>query len=258
LGGFSMVSADMNCAEKIMEEAWEVRNLSNNLLDSKESRNLYTEAQADYVRKSRQCAREMVQAGEWQEFSDFYKTLDDVNKESLHFVVEGIISEAFYNDEASAELLKGRGEDYFPGYGYGKPGYTYRKGQELEREHLYAYWQDEEITEENAMEKELMMDVKLVIKLQIALGEEFLQELGKFEILIDEEIHMVSKVKISKKVTMKTKQKRKFAYEKVWFELWEAQKKWFGSLDWKKVGKTFQFDRMPTGEDVIIAAEIIE
>lgn len=257
-GAFYMAHADLRCAENIMAESWELRSLSNGQLDSKESRTLYAETHSDYVRKSRQCARELVQANEWQEFSDFYKTLDEINKDSLHFVVEGIISEVFYHDRDAAELLKDRSDNYFPGYGYGKPGYTYRKGQELTREHLYAYWQDEEITEENGMEKELLMDMKLVIKLQLALGGEFLEEIGKFEVLIDEEIHTVVKVKVHKKVTMKTVQKRKFAYEKAWFELWEAQKKWFGSLDWHLVGKTFQFDRVPTGQDVIVAAEVIQ
>jgi hypothetical protein len=243
-------------ASGLLKKAWQVRELSTKLGESKENREAYNTAHNEFIKTSRDFARELVEKKQWKEFSEFYKELDQVGKQGLQFVVEGIIEEAFNNRETT-EFSKDKTQEYFPGYGYGKPGYTYRKGQEVKREFQYAYWKDEVIEEETSQEKEMTMELSLALKLKVELGE-LLEEVGTFDIEIDEKITQVMKVKFKKSVKINTKQKRKFAYEKVWFEMWEAKKKWFGSLDWKLVGKTFQFDQNPTGEAVVMEATVEE
>jgi hypothetical protein len=245
----------IDMTKPLIQKSWEVRELSTRLAESKELRNSYLEEFSTFVKNSRETAKTIVEEDRIEEFSTFYKSLDDMGKQSLEFVVKAIIELGFENRKAGEEQI--RAQDYFPGYGYGKPGYTYRKGQEVDREHLYAYWKDEEIEEETSSEKELTMEISLAMKFKIELGEA-VQELGKFDIDIDGKIVEVMKMKVTKSVKIKTKQKRKFSYEKAWFELWEAKKKWFGDLDWKLAGKTFQFDRFPTGEDVIVEASVVE
>ena len=199
-------------------------------------------------------ADQLVNGGDWKIFSDYYKTLDDAGKQNLEFVVQGIISKVFLKEDRTDSKLNS--QEYFPGYGYAKPGYTYRKGEELEREFLYAYWKDEVIDEITSMEKELTIELKLLAQLKLAIPE--LIEGVKAEVNIDGTIHQVVKIKVKKELKIHTKQKRKLGVEKAWFKIYEAKKKWWGDLEWKYAGKTYQHDTAPTGEQVIIEAEVAE
>ena len=143
-------------------------------------------------------------------FFDYYKTLDDAGKQNLEIVVQGVISEVFMNEDNHNVSLNS--QEYFPGYGYAKPGYTpYRKGEEVEREFLYAYWKDEEIDELTSMEKELTIEVKLLAQLKLAIPE--LVEGVKAEVNVDGTIHQVVKIKIKKELKIHTKQKLKLGVE---------------------------------------------
>ncbi|PCJ19107.1 MAG: hypothetical protein COB02_08635 [Candidatus Cloacimonadota bacterium] len=234
----------------VMAQSWTVRDLSTKAGVSKETRTQYMGAMNTFVKKSRALAKDLIKDNDVESFSTYYKTLDIAGKESLEFVVEAIIEESFHAENR----IEINAQDYFPGYGYGKPGYVYRKGEELKRKFLYAYWKDEEVEEITNFEKELMIEIKLLAKLKAAIPE--LIEGVKLDIDIDGSIHEVVKIKFTKKVTIKTKQKRKFGVEKVWFKLFEAKKKFWGDLSWKYVGKTFQNDTMPTGEAVITEATV--
>ncbi|MCJ8346297.1 hypothetical protein MJH12_12200 [bacterium] len=235
---------------KVMDQSWLVRDLSTKTGESKEDRTRYMGEMNSFVKQSRALAQDLVENDNIESFSKYYKTLDVAGKESLEFVVEAIIEKSFHSEKR----IEINAQDYFPGYGYGKPGYVYRRGAEVKRDFLYAYWKDEEIEEITNFEKELLIDVKLVAKLKIAIPE--LIEGVKFDLDIEGSIHQVVKIKFSKKVTLKTKQKRRMGVERVWFKLFEAKKKFWGDLSWKYVGKTFQNDTMPTGEAVITEASV--
>ena len=238
----------------IHQLAWEVRDNSNRVAVSKEQAMIYQKTLETFESNSNALAKQLVQAGDWKTFSDYYKTLDDAGKQNLEFVVQGIISRVFLSGNNTDFSLNS--QEYFPGYGYAKPGYTYRRGEEVEREFLYAYWKDEEIDEFTSMEKELTIEVKLLAQLKLAIPE--IIEGVKADVDVDGTIHQVVKIKIKKELKIHTKQKLKLGVEKAWFKLYEAKKKWWGDLEWKYAGKTYQHDTSPTGEQVIIEAEVAE
>ncbi len=236
----------------IETRAWEVRELSNDLLKDRSVRSEYEEKYSGFVKESRELAREIVAAGEWQEFSEFYKGLDSMGRQNYEMVVKGILEELFRQSDY-VEGMKIRAQDYFPGYGYAKPGYTYRKGRETKRDFLYAYWKEEEITESASMVKELTIEISLLAKFQLEFPK--LEVLEKLNVNIEGKIYECVKIKVEQSRTIKTRQQRKFGYEKAWFELFEAKKKWFGDLEWQLVGETFQHDNTPTGESVVTSIE---
>lgn len=252
LFGLTIVQASghmVSCTEGIMSRAWKVRGLSEKMMTSKEARAEYTSEFSTYIKESHQCARDLVSTNQWEDFSEFYKSLDDINKQALDFVVKGLIREMFHNNKSDSNF---KAEEYFPGYGYATPGYQYRKGKELKREFLYAYWVDEEIEEETSESKEYTFEAKLYAKLKVDLGPA-MELIGSANVDIGGELTYVKKVKMSKSYKIKMKQKRKFGYDRVYVELYEAKK---GSSKWKLVGKTFQFDRWPTGEQVVFDAQV--
>lgn len=238
----------------IHDQAWIVRDNSTRVAESISEAKVYEKALNDFEELSRQLATKLVESGTWKVFSDYYKTLDPTGKQNLELVVQGIVV-ALFNSEDSRGLNL-QAQEYFPGYGYAKPGYTYRKGEEVGREFLYAYWKEEVIDEFTSMEKELTIEVKLLAKLKLAIPE--LIEGVKAEVDIDGTIHEVVKIRVKKELKIHTKQKLKLGVEKIWFKLYEAKKKWWGDLEWKYAGKTYQHDTVPTGEQVITEAEVIE
>ena len=238
----------------IHDQAWIVRDNSTRVAESLAEAKVYEKALNDFEELSRQLATKLVESGTWKVFSDYYKTLDPTGKQNLELVVQGIVVALF--NSADSRGLNLQAQEYFPGYGYAKPGYTYRKGEEVGREFLYAYWKEEVIDEFTSMEKELTIEVKLLAKLKLAIPE--LIEGVKAEVDIDGTIHEVVKIRVKKELKIHTKQKLKLGVEKIWFKLYEAKKKWWGDLEWKYAGKTYQHDTVPTGEQVITEAEVIE
>lgn len=250
---FSNPQADMiQKASVIHEMAWQVRDNSNRVAASISEAKLYEHTLSDFEKSSLQLAKELVKIGDWKAFSEYYKTLDPTGKQNLELVVEGIIAEIFLAKDAGDLSLQA--QEYFPGYGYAKPGYTYRRGEEVGRDFLYAFWKEEQIDEFTSLEKELTIEVKLLAKLKLAIPE--LVEGVKADVDIDGTIHEVVKIRIKKEMKIHTKQKRKLGVEKAWFKLYEAKKKWWGELEWNYVGKTYQHETVPTGEQVITEAEI--
>jgi|GEM_PF-1379365 len=248
----SFANPMLESVTSINESAWKVRQLSNEMSTQSQDRQSYEAAHTQLQAESKKFATELVENNQWKEFSELYKTLDSMEKQNLEMVVENILAQVFQNQETLNVELSA--QEYFPGYGYAKPGYTYRKGEEVGREFLYAYWKDQEIEESTSMEKELMIEVKLLAKFKAAIPE--LIEGVKLDIEIDGQIHEVVKIKVKKEMKIKTKQKLKFGVEKAWHKLYEAKKKWWGDLEWKEVGKTYQHDTVPTGEAVVTDAEI--
>ena len=238
----------------IHEMAWQVRENSNRVATSQEEAKVYQKVLDKFESQSSLLAKQLIKAGDWRIFSDYYKTLDDTGKQNLELVVQGIIGQIFFQEDDGDFKLQS--QEYFPGYGYAKPGYTYRRGEELDREFLYAYWKDEVIDEITSMEKELTIEIKLLAQLKLAIPE--LIEGTKADVNIDGVIHEVINIKIRKETKIHTKQKRKLGVEKAWFKLYEAKKKWWGDLEWKYAGKTYQHDTTPTGEQVILEAQVVQ
>jgi len=246
--------AFLSWTSEVSDSGWKLREMSATL-SSNENRREYESLMLTWKDQSSRLAERLVQDDQWKGFSAFYKKLDDAGKQNFHFVVKGILARLsqVQNQGDVDHFLQA--QEYFPGYGYAKPGYQYRRGEEIKRDFLYAYWKDEEIDEKTSEFREMTLDVKLVQKIKIAIPE--LIEGVKFDIDIDGQIHKVVKVKFNKEVTIRTKQKRKVGVEKVWFKLFEAKKKWWGEPTWKLVGKTFQHDSAPTGESIVTEAEVI-
>ena len=241
-------------ASEVSESRWRLRELDSKL-SSNTDRQPYESQHLAWKEKSSQLAEKLVEQNKWKSFSSFYKELDEVGKQNFHFVVQGVLARLSDQHEPEKVQTFLQAQEYFPGYGFAKPGYIYRRGEEVKREFLYAYWKDEAIDEKTSESREMTLEVKLVEKIKIAIPE--LIEGVKFDLEIDGQIHKVVKVKFNKEVTIRTKQKRKVGVEKAWFKLFEAKKKWWGEPTWKLVGKTFQHDSSPTGESVIVEAEVI-
>ena len=100
----------------IHQLAWEVRDNSNRVASSKEQAMIYQKTLETFESNSNALAKQLVQAGDWKTFSDYYKTLDDAGKQNLEFVVQGIISRVFLNENSTDFSLNS--QEYFPGYGY--------------------------------------------------------------------------------------------------------------------------------------------
>mgnify|MGYP003331274047 CR=1 FL=1 len=239
---------------EVSNTGWKVREMGASLVSDK-NRLEYETLLSQWKEQSLQLAEKLVQEDEWKSFSKLYQEMDSAGKQNFHYVVQGILarlSQAMGQGDVDHFL---QAQEYFPGYGYAKPGYSYRKGEEVNREALYTYWRDEEIDEKTSESREMNIDVKLVQKIKIAIPE--LIEGVKFDIDIDGQMHKVVKVKFNKEVTIRTKQKRQVQVERVWFKLYEAKKKWWGEPEWNLVGKTFQHDSALTGEAVITEAEVV-
>ncbi|MBW7877435.1 MAG: hypothetical protein H3C47_15770 [Candidatus Cloacimonetes bacterium] len=236
----------------IEKQAWAARDMSQNL-SQPQNRQAYEAVYADFVRDSREFARQLVENNQWEKFSEFYQGLDEVGKLNFEMVVKGVMEELFRTGDYLDRDMT-RAQDYFPGYGYAKPGYTYRRGTETKREFLYAYWKEEVIEEAASLVKELTIEISLLAKFKLEFPK--LEVLEALNIEIEGKIYECVKIKIEQSKKITTKQTRKFGYEKAWFELFEAKKKWFGDLEWKLVGQTFQHDHTPTGESVVTSANL--
>jgi hypothetical protein len=241
-------------SSKLMDQAWRVRELSMQVGDSAKAVKDYEKERASWILNSRAFAKQLVAENRWEEFSQYYKGLDQQGKQNLEFVVKEVVEKLFTASSPETTPLR-KTQDYFPGYGYGKPGYIYRRGRELERSFLYSYWKDEEVNETTSKSEELVIDVKIAWKLKVTIPE--LVVGTEFNLDIDGKAHRVVKVKFNREVKIHSKQKHKMSLEKVWFKLFEAKKRWWGDPDWTLVGKTFQHKAQPTGESVLVEAEVV-
>lgn len=142
--------------------------------------------------------------------------------------------------------------EYFPGYGYGEPGYNYRKGKEIDSEFLNAYWQDEEKVIETATHFEGAIDFKLGAGLREAPGVTNYRELSApFNLDIGGHIMLAIKVSFDSSVRITTKNRKKYAQTKVWFELLRRKSGFFGGGEWEACGKTFEMQDLYTKQEVI-------
>ena len=183
----------------------------------------------------------------FQNFSEFYQTCPEESRPALDTVVSNILVKFNYSNPAlgtTDNFIR----QYFPGYGYTDPEYWYRKGREVDREFLYARWQEEEKTYMQSKLFELTVELKLVAGLTQKYPN--LEVIGKFPVNIGGHIVICAKVKFETKEGITIKTKKKIGEFKLWFELLKAKKTIWSDPKWEPAGKTYEFFEEPTGEEV--------
>lgn len=184
-------------------------------------------------------------------FSEFYLECPPELRPVFDRVVNGIIESS-----RNFEPLKDTGrmvKEYFPGYGYSDPDYTYRRGKEISSEFLYARWLDEERTYSEEKEFELTVELKLVAELKLKFPD--LEVIKEFGVEIGGHLIMCAKVKIKTNKTLTVKTKKKIGQYKKWFELLKAKKTFWSAPVWENCGQTYVHFEEPTGEEVVTAVK---
>ncbi len=196
-------------------------------------------------------------------FSSFYKTHERFLKRALDPAVKSLVDRIqsdSINDSGSMircipeKYRSNITQEYFPGYGYADPKYIYRKGTEVRRELMHAYWKTEQETIQTTNYMEMTIAVELMASLEAQV--DFLKILKLFEIEINGKIVAAAKVSFQVSKTLVTTCQRKYERNKVWFELYHAKKDYFWEPQWEKCGETYEFFEEPTGEEVVIGSEI--
>ena len=153
----------------------------------------------------------------------------------------------------SAAIRGFGGSEYFPGYGYGEPGYKYRKGRELSREEKGFRWQDEEQVIHVDVDVELVISLDLLPRFRemIPAGRIRDFQVGEpFTAMIDGQPLLAVKVKFTASSMLRTVTRRKYEVNRVWFELLRAQGGIWNQGPWETCGQTYVVIQEPTGEYV--------
>ena len=197
-------------------------------------------------------------------FSNIYQAQSDIKKRAfdpaVKMIVEKITADSLNGDGALILLIPEKHrdsmlEDYFPGYGYADPNYLYRKGKEVRRELLHAYWKTEQKTIETTNYMEMTIAVELMASLEAQV--DFLKILKLFEIEINGKLVAAAKVSFQVRTALVTTCQRKYERNKIWFELYHASKHYFWEPIWELCGETYNFFEEPSGEEVVIGSEIV-
>lgn len=144
-------------------------------------------------------------------------------------------------------------EEFFPGYGYAEPGYVYRRGRELKREFLQAFWQDEEHVIETQKTFEGTIEFKLAASLAGSPGVANFKQVGEpFRMDVGGEMRLVVKVRFDTREKLTTKARKKYHYVKVWFELLRAEAGILWNGPFSPVGETFLNMKEPTSVAVMV------
>jgi len=197
---------------------------------------------------------------EFIDFSKFYKTMKFYNKWALDIVVKQLLEKHIFDMiNQNPKIDKEKEEEaflkeYFPGYGYTDPSYIYRKGKEVERKLLQAFWKTEKETVQSTNYMEMTITAELLAKLEAQV--EFLKIIKLFNIEINGKVVAAAKVSFQVKKTLETECKVKYEKNKVWFELWRAKKTYWSTPQWELCGKTYEFFEEPTGEQVVVDSKI--
>lgn len=180
----------------------------------------------------------------FNEFCSIYGNLSTEHRELLTPVIDQFVE-------------RGTDPTNFPGYGYPDPDYVYRKGRELERIFLSAYWRTENKTLEQSKHVETSMELSVAAgwgQQNTANGNIENFKIGSTSnINIDGEMKTMCKVTFTTKTTLITECIVKFQRTKVWYELFHAKKGFLGMWqgDWALCGKTYEVAEEETGEQVI-------
>lgn len=252
----TLSAADLGkSVSEIQDLAWKTREAAAKAGASKEASVQFEELTSLLQSKSAEFGGELMRDEQIEEFSELYKEMDPFGKENMEFVVDRLRALEFQKKQEGIESSIDLNE-YFPGHGHSKPGHVYRIGEEVRREFVQSFWRDEHREEIINESKEITVDASLVAKLKIQFPE--LIEGLKFQVDIDGNLKWVQKVSFKKQVKVVSKTKIQWMFEKVWFKLYEAKKpKWpWGNPDYYEVGETFKHEQTPSGQQVIVDAEV--
>ena len=186
--------------------------------------------------------------------SEFYVARKDYEKPAFEVAVREIVD--FIKAELAAGRLSGidpkriedngRGNEYFPGYGYGDPSFIYRKGLQVEESVISTYWQEETKTWESNKHFEGTIEFKLAAELRPKVDH--YQELSEpFKLDVGGHILLVIKVSFDVRESLVTKATKQYAVHKIWFELFRADRNYWSSPKWELCGKTYELRDEPTG-----------
>jgi|GEM_PF-4083710 len=166
-------------------------------------------------------------------------------------------------NELNRDLSASRGEELFPGYGYAEPGYYYRRGAEVDVEMLSQFWKTEERTfEKNYRYKfyvELSVSEQMQQNAEAGGNIEGFDVKGVYGMTINGEFKECAEVEFSTKETLRTRCTVMYENNKVWYELYRAEKSFWDflpwtELTWERCGRTYQIAEEATGTEVIIEA----
>jgi len=185
--------------------------------------------------------------------SEIYKSFDPISRMALYPSI-GYLRVALLQ-EHRAPLTDQEFKEYFPGYGYGEPGFKYRKGRELEREPKGSTWQQEEqsITTTWNVELVVTLDILNILAGMATSGAIKDLQVGPQQTMeVNGQPMIVVKVTFTRVKAITTKTNRKFEVNKIWFELLRAKVSGWSTGPWETCGKTYEIINEPTGEDVVI------
>lgn len=185
--------------------------------------------------------------------SEIYKSFDPISRMALYPAI-GYLRVAIVQDPR-APLTQQEFKEYFPGYGYGEPGYKYRKGREIDREPKGCTWQQEETSITTTWNVELVVTLDI---LNILAGWATGGIIKDLQVGPQETVNVngtpmiVCKVSFTRVKAITTKTNRKFEVNKIWFELMRAKVSGWSTGPWELCGKTYEILHEPTGEEVVI------
>lgn len=150
-----------------------------------------------------------------------------------------------------------QGSDFFPGWGYKKDRMVYKCGEELSREWINSYWQNESNTFTITESQKFVLDFSLALRLAKLLPG--LKFGNKFQMDVGGSFRFVVRVEFTKSITLKTSSQVMHGTERVWAKLYEAKKPWpWQDPDFQYVGNTYREYHGPTGTSVITDAQEAE
>jgi len=200
--------------------------------------------------------RQALQADD-QKALDFlrslWKSLDTGARQAVFPALQQTRAGLVAGDNAAAEL--NRFAEYFPGYGYPEPGYTYRRGREIEREAKGVTYQQEEhsLTTHKVFDLTVNLDILNLFKKWLSGG--LLRSLTVRDsgyVTYNGQPMLVFHITLETTQTVVTKANRKYEVNKVWFELLRSKGSgWGSSGSWEACGKTYQILQEITGEVVV-------
>jgi len=191
------------------------------------------------------------------DFAAVYAEKDIYNKALLNPVIEVIKDNNEIMNLIRDNKEYGADTTPFPGYGYPEPGFNYRKGKELSRDFLSAFWRHEERLLETNQENELTIELKFLADFTEGVessGGGEVKSMNKVNMKIQGELKECVRILYTIKKTLKVKCTVKFQKSKVWFELFKQKKApWYAPWQknsWNVCGKTYDVVEEATGEAV--------
>ncbi|MDD2715265.1 MAG: hypothetical protein PHW04_05160 [Candidatus Wallbacteria bacterium] len=197
-------------------------------------------------------AEEIIAGMEAKDFTLYKEFVAIYNQPEIHKAPEmreplNLIAGKIYEYQIARDYTP---DTYFPGFGYAEPGFVYRKGEELSREVLSVYWKKID----RILEKGKKFSLQLEVGAAASFGgsADVVQTGTPISMNVDGHIKEVVQCEITVKETIHTICTIKFQKVKVFFNLYKAEKSWWGGHgDWSICGKTYEMQDEESGLQVV-------